>query len=431
MLIVIGVLIYIIEAIKYSMGVKLIFEEEVKRKWCYGLGLFFMLGYLLNPLHHVKMEYVGIYFCAVGAVFFGMKGNIIKRIGKILMIYLLLAGIDESIVVFVERFEASHQQISHIHLWMSLISSAWGWLVLSIVYVLAEKKRKKSGKVLSRNGVTFIILINGIVMVFLVSGLNAGADRFIDNPMFLVYIDIAVCLADICICLLCWLLMYLRGQNDEQNRLLFMERELKESQSNYYQLLLKKEEETRKFRHDLNNHLFCLSDLAGKKKLEEIQKYLESMRGKFNKISQLSYSTENELFDVLLNEKMSHLPNAIFIDISGKFLSPLLLDSIDLCTIFSNLLQNAVEELIRKESGYLKVCINSGKNFTEVIIENSVRKKVLLQDNGLPKTSKEDKKNHGIGMENVRKTVEKCSGKMEISSEQEAFSVKVILENKK
>lgn len=155
------------------------------------------------------------------------------------------------------------------------------------------------------------------------------------------------------------------------------------------------------------------------------------MRGKFNKISQLSYSTENELFDVLLNEKMSYLPKAISIDISGTFLSPLLLDSIDLCTIFSNLLQNAVEELIRKESGYLKVCINSGKNFTEVIIENSVRKKVLLQDNGLPKTSKEDKKNHGIGMENVRKTIEKCSGKMEISSEQEAFSVKVILENKK
>ena len=154
--------------------------------------------------------------------------------------------------------------------------------------------------------------------------------------------------------------------------------------------------------------------------------------GEMNKISQMSYRTENELFDVLLNEKRSHLPEATSIEVQGKFLGQLDLEAIDLCTIFSNLFQNAVEELKRQQEGrFLIVKIKNGKNFTEVAIENSVRYKVLLQENGLPKTSKGDKKNHGIGLENVRRTVERCNGKMEISSEQERFSVKVILENRK
>ena len=428
----IALLIYVIEAIKYSMGMKLIFQEEVKRKWCYMIGLILMLGFLFSPLHNKRLEYTGIYFCAVIAVFIGTEGKLYKQLGKFLMIYLLLAGFDESIVVFVENFEKNHSQIENIHLWMSLISSAWGLLVLSIVYFFAEKRRKKKGKILSRNSVTLIILINGIVMINMVSALNAGANLFIKNQFFQSYVDIAGCIANICICLLCWLLMYLRGQNEEQNQLLAMERELNESQSNFYQALMAKEEETRKFRHDLNNHLFCLANMANKGDLEGTQNYLKHMMGEMNKISQMSYRTENELFDVLLNEKRSHLPEATSIEVQGKFLGQLELEDIDLCTIFSNLFQNAVEELKQQQEGrVLIVKIKSGKKFTEVTIENSVRQKVLLQENGLPKTSKGDKKNHGIGLENVRRTVERCNGKMEISSEQERFSVKVILENRK
>ena len=425
----IALLIYVIEAIKYSMGMKLIFQEEVKRKWCYMIGLILMLGFLFSRLHNKRLEYTGIYFCAVIAVFIGTEGKLYKQLGKFLMIYLLLAGFDESIVVFVENFEKNHSQIENIHLWMSLISSAWGLLVLSIVYFFAEKRRKKE-KLLSKNAASIIIIMNGIVIFWVVAGLNAESN-YIANQALQIYVDISVCMANICMCLLCWLLMYLRGQNEEQNQLLAMERELNESQSNFYQALMAKEEETRKFRHDLNNHLFCLANMADKGDLEGTQDYLKHMMGEMNKISQMSYRTENELFDVLLNEKISHLPEDTSIEVQGKFLGQLELEDIDLCTIFSNLFQNAVEELKQQQEGrVLIVKIKSGKKFTEVTIENSVRQKVLLQENGLPKTSKGDKKNHGIGLENVRRTVERCNGKMEISSEQERFSVKVVLENR-
>lgn len=425
----IALLIYVIEAIKYSMGMKLIFQEEVKRKWCYVIGLILLLGFLFGPLYNKRMEYVGIYFCAVIAVFIGVDGAFFKRSGKILLALLLLSGIDETIVVFLDWFKAAHSEVDDIDLWMNFVSSAWGLLVLSIVYFFAEKRRKKE-KLLSKNAASIIIIMNGIVIFWVVAGLNAESN-YIANQALQIYVDISVCMANICMCLLCWLLIYLRGQNEEQNQLLAMERELNESQSNFYQALMAKEEETRKFRHDLNNHLFCLANMANKGDLEGTQNYLKHMMGEMNKISQMSYRTENELFDVLLNEKISHLPEDTSIEVQGKFLGQLELEDIDLCTIFSNLFQNAVEELKQQQEGrVLIVKIKSGKKFTEVTIENSVRQKVLLQENGLPKTSKGDKKNHGIGLENVRRTVERCNGKMEISSEQERFSVKVVLENR-
>jgi len=41
-------------------------------------------------------------------------------------------------------------------------------------------------------------------------------------------------------------------------------------------------------------------------------------------------------------------------------------------------------------------------------------------------TTKEDKLNHGIGLENVRRTVKKYDGDMRISQENERFSLIVI-----
>ena len=40
-------------------------------------------------------------------------------------------------------------------------------------------------------------------------------------------------------------------------------------------------------------------------------------------------------------------------------------------------------------------------------------------------TTKEDKQNHGIGLENVRRTVKKYDGDMRISQENERFIVSI------
>ena len=226
-----------------------------------------------------------------------------------------------------------------------------------------------------------------------------------------------------------WFLIYFREKNEEKSKLLRIERELNESQNKYYQLMLEKE--TRKFRHDLNNHLFCLRELAKREDLCEIKKYLDGMSSELQKIRELSYSTGNDLFDAILNDKLLDISKDIVVTVKGKFRHELSLDAIDVCTIFSNLLQNAVEELepIRK-SGFLNIEIRSGQQYTEIEIKNSVRRRVKLEKNGLPQTSKEDKKNHGMGLKNVKRTVERCHGNLKINSDEQVFSVLVSFCNK-
>ena len=53
--------------------------------------------------------------------------------------------------------------------------------------------------------------------------------------------------------------------------------------------------------------------------------------------------------------------------------------------------------------------------------------KKYINKNGLPRSNKSDKKNHGIGMGNVKKAVERNNGKFEWYQEKEYFGVSIIL----
>ncbi len=49
------------------------------------------------------------------------------------------------------------------------------------------------------------------------------------------------------------------------------------SQEQYYMMLLQKEEETRKFRHDINNHLNCMRLLFEEKNYDELESYFDKI----------------------------------------------------------------------------------------------------------------------------------------------------------
>ena len=51
--------------------------------------------------------------------------------------------------------------------------------------------------------------------------------------------------------------------------------------------LLEKEEETRKYRHDMNNHLMCLSALAEAENIPEIRDYLSNLQNQFRSVNEI------------------------------------------------------------------------------------------------------------------------------------------------
>ncbi|EGT3617386.1 sensor histidine kinase, partial [Clostridium perfringens] len=119
----------------------------------------------------------------------------------------------------------------------------------------------------------------------------------------------------------------------------------------------------------------------------------------------------------------------VFIDFSDVNF----MEYFDICTIFSNCIDNAIEacKKIREHERryiYIKgVCVN---NFYVVKIENSKTNKIQkLKGEFL--TDKKDKFLHGIGLKNIKSALEKYDGEISIEPLEDKFVLKMLIPIKK
>lgn len=104
----------------------------------------------------------------------------------------------------------------------------------------------------------------------------------------------------------------------------------------------------------------------------------------------------------------------------------------DLCLILGNLLENALEAAEKVvENRYIQLRMKYDKNNLLIYIENSyIGSLIRTKDNKL-KSTKEDSENHGIGLESVKRAVEKYDGMVMIDdSHKNSFLVNVVLYGK-
>ncbi len=105
------------------------------------------------------------------------------------------------------------------------------------------------------------------------------------------------------------------------------------------------------------------------------------------------------------------------------------LDVADLCTIFGNVLDNAIECELRiseKERRLIHLMVYAKKGFLVIRCENYCPENVEFQD-GLPITTKSDRTYHGYGIKSVRRTVDKYGGTMTIHNREEWFEINLVI----
>ena len=97
------------------------------------------------------------------------------------------------------------------------------------------------------------------------------------------------------------------------------------------------------------------------------------------------------------------------------------------CTIISNLLNNAIEacEKIQDDKRIIEFEIAGYNSQIFISVCNSYDMESIINQKQKFITTKEDKLNHGIGLENVRRTVNKYDGYMRIFQENERFIVTI------
>ncbi|MCD8147258.1 MAG: GHKL domain-containing protein [Clostridiales bacterium] len=101
----------------------------------------------------------------------------------------------------------------------------------------------------------------------------------------------------------------------------------------------------------------------------------------------------------------------------------------DICSIFGNALDNAIESALQledKEQRLIRVSVGPQKGFLLIRVENYFGGSLTFED-GLPVTTKKDKDYHGFGVKSIKRSVEQYNGAMTISTDNGWFRLKLLI----
>lgn len=191
-------------------------------------------------------------------------------------------------------------------------------------------------------------------------------------------------------------------------------------QKQYYEYLEQRERNTKKFRHDVRNHLELLTNFITKKQYKEVDEYLEKINIKIDELGN-AVSLGNGIAEAIVNKYYYQaLDLGINMKVSGVFPIECKIDAYDLCTIFSNILSNALEAASesKKKLVYLD-CRYNDRNII-INIRNTYKNQGQFKDNYFV-TTKRNREYHGFGLENVKECIERNDGLIDIEIEKEEF----------
>ena len=183
------------------------------------------------------------------------------------------------------------------------------------------------------------------------------------------------------------------------------------SQSEYFDNLIKNDRETRKFRHDMRAHISALREFAYESDDARMLEYLSDMEEKSNSMKAKRY-TGNMAVDAIINELKHQMDEkGICFAFDGMLKAGEEVSDFELCTIFYNIIQNAIEGCMKVTDPMKSIHVKV-KNIGDKIgisVDNDTVLDEIPEDGNL-RTSKDDSVNHGLGTQNVRDVVEKHDG---------------------
>ncbi len=426
-------ILFVLETLKYGVLYRVLFSKKITRIWivfmigiCLGLAFF-----VICPELSATEKRIWAYRGTMSAMALMMEGKWKRRGTELFVMFLIMSMVTRVCGIPFHLYELyTESSIPYLIDGIDCFIVGVVTLVIFAVFGIYKKRVGTVWKNRNSKSIYFLVLFMVLEMLVTVTLLNFVGD-YTDNRGFAVLAMFLGATSYVAIGILGVFVVYIRNMNAKNEEMLQSELQLKEMQKKYYEALLEREEETRRYRHDLANHLICLESFVQKKELEKIEEYLTEMHQQMSRIRSKCYETGNEVLDALTNYYLSALDETVEVSFICRLKGHLLIDNMALCTLYANLLQNATEELARIEQGTKKLLIelHGGEHYFQFKIQNSMSKKSLEKGQVLV-TGKEDKKNHGIGLRNVERVTKENGGELEIRCDGDLFTVCVSLENK-
>ena len=190
----------------------------------------------------------------------------------------------------------------------------------------------------------------------------------------------------------------------------------------FYQLAQKYADSVR-IAHDAKKHVRALEDLV---QSEQASQYRDSICAELNKLYP-AFEHENPLFSVLINHALYRSErNGIRLDLRLHDADLSMLSDMDLTILFANLLDNAIEACtsLPAEKRKIQLILEQEMGFLIIHITNPFAELAPLPHHKYGST----KPGHmGVGLSNVRQTVEKYHGVFSVDTDAEVFAVAITI----
>lgn len=179
--------------------------------------------------------------------------------------------------------------------------------------------------------------------------------------------------------------------------------------------------------HDLKHQIAAL---RAEENPEKRRTFLDSMEEEIHSY-EVQNKTGNKVLDSVLTGKSvicENLGITLNCVVDGKLLD--FMDIMDICTIFGNALDNAIEcekDVLDKEKRLIYLAVFSQKDFLIMRFENFFEGK-LKSSEGVIKTTKTHKSEfHGYGIKSIMHTVKKYGGAVRINVKDKWFKLTILI----
>lgn len=320
-------------------------------------------------------------------------------------------------------------------------------LVLWVYLMLIDKNYVRKEYVLQTHESGFLILPSitaiciSITMKMLVVSVEDGITTIVYNvvPYTMFWIPI------ICVLLLGAIIANVKlfqnvvQYHDEnvknsllENQIIQMQKEVEEIQDIYSDM--------HGLKHDLRGHISNIMHYVKKfddKENKELHNYINNMVETVERLD-FGYQSGNPITDIIIHQKKQEAQKVgVRFDVDFNYPKKLQINAYDIGIILNNALENAIEACsLLKENKYVSLYSYMKGNMFFVEVENTFQKEIKInKENGLPETSKENKKLHGVGIQNIRRCAKKYNGDIDIAidaseSNQKVFNLTIMLNGK-
>ncbi|MCL2814357.1 MAG: GHKL domain-containing protein [Oscillospiraceae bacterium] len=295
---------------------------------------------------------------------------------------------------------------------------------VAIFYVLAKRKKSVESNSFLSFVPMLVCLIVPLLSILSIFFVNDMIHNYFEIPGELIFV---VSIGYLAMNVIVYVLYEFLSKEAEKNYLLVAKQKQYELTQQHNNQVIEIYEKMREWKHDFMNHMQLVSGMLEKTDSSgnnEAISYIKNLNHKIES-SYLDIVTGNLVVDAIVSAKATVASaNDIRFEHNILLKEDLSIDSTDLCSILSNLLDNAIEAC-------RKLSENKYIDFEMIIIKNQLSIKITnasggdyKMENGKMKTTKSGYL-HGIGMGHVKSIVENYGGIFEVEPKAECFTANI------